>query len=397
MPAFQFTALTADGRSEKGVLQADTPRAARSLLRDRGLNPLAVNEVDASTAASQRGASSAALALMARQMATLVGAGLPIDEALSALADGSEGRVRTQVMGLRARVLEGASLAEGMADFPRTFPPMFRASVAAGEQAGRLPEVLRRLADHAEQRDALRRRLIAALAYPLLLSSVAIAVVVALLVWVVPQVIDVFQRFDGELPLATRALLAISDGLQRWGLPLLLIAAAGGLLVALALRQPTVRERWQAFLLRLPLLGRLLRVADSARFVRTLALLGASAVPLLEALKMASEVVLRLPIRRSLDAVAARVREGMSLAEALERSGQFPSLVLRLVASGERAGRLNDMLDEAADQQERELDARLGIAAAALGPGMILLIGGLVLFIVLAILLPIFQLNSLIR
>src|SRR5690606_3661351 len=289
------------------------------------------------------------------------------------------------------------SLAEGMADFPRTFPPMFRASVAAGEQAGRLPEVLRRLADHAEQRDALRRRLIAALAYPLLLSSVAIAVVVALLVWVVPQVIDVFQRFDGELPLATRALLAISDGLQRWGLPLLLIAAAGGLLVALALRQPAVRERWQAFLLRLPLLGRLLRAADSARFVRTLALLGASAVPLLEALKMASEVVLRLPIRRSLDAVAARVREGMSLAEALERSGQFPSLVLRLVASGERAGRLNDMLDEAADQQERELDARLGIAAAALGPGMILLIGGLVLFIVLAILLPIFQLNSLIR
>ena len=397
MPAFEFNALTADGRSEKGVLQADTARAARSLLRDRGLNPLAVREVDAAASVSQRGASSTALALMARQLATLVGAGLPIDEALSALADGSEGRVRTQVMGLRARVLEGASLAEGMADFPRTFPPMFRASVAAGEQAGRLPEVLRRLADHAEQRDALRRKLIAALAYPLLLSTVAIAVVVALLVWVVPQVIDVFNRFDGELPLATRLLLAISDGMQRWGLPLLLVIVAAVVVVMLALRQPAIRERWQAFLLRLPLLGRLLRAADSARFVRTLALLGASAVPLLDALKMASDVVLRLPIRRSLDAVAARVREGMSLAEALERSGQFPPLVLRLVASGERAGRLNEMLDEAADQQERELDARLGIAAAALGPGMILLIGGLVLFIVLAILLPIFQLNSLIR
>ncbi|HET6604734.1 MAG TPA: type II secretion system inner membrane protein GspF [Xanthomonadaceae bacterium] len=400
MPAFEYQALTAAGRTERGVLQADTARAARALLRERGLAPLQVGAVDERSGVAtfgRGGLSSNQLALLTRQLATLVGAGLPIDEALAALAEGSEGRLRREVVALRARVMEGTSLAQAMAEFPRTFPSMFCATVAAGESAGRLETVLRRLADYAERRDELRRRVIAALTYPALLSLVAVAVVVALMVYVVPQVIEVFVRFDTELPLATRLLIGASELVREHGLWLLGALALLVLAAAWLRREARMRAHWHRWLLALPVAGRLLRALDSARFARTLALLTASAVPLLEALSIAAQVVQRIPLREALARVAVRVREGSSLSAALAETRQFPPVVVRLTASGERAGRLDAMLLEAADYTERELETALSVATAVLGPGVIVVVGGMVLFIVLAILLPIFGLNTLIR
>ncbi len=397
MPAFEYQALDAAGQRLRGVLQADTPRAARGQLRERGLHPLALEPVREGGGRRRTRLSTPQLALFARQLATLVGSGLPIDEALAALAEGSEGRLHALVLALRARVMEGAGLAAALGEHPDTFPPLFRASVAAGESAGKLDRVLRALADYAEARDALRRRVMLALTYPILLALVAFAVVTGLLVYVVPQVTGVFAQFGQQLPWATRVLIAGSEFVAGHGGWLLLVVVLLVIAVVVALRQPALRRRWHATVLRLPLLGRLVRAAEASRFARTLALLVGSAVPLLDALSIAGQVVHNLPMREALARVAARVREGQGFARALADTGEFPPIAVRLIASGEKSGRLDDMLAEAAAHQERELDSALGIAMAALGPGVILLVGGLVLFIVLAILLPIFELNSLIR
>ncbi len=396
MPAFHYQALSAGNRTEKGVLQADTARAARAALRERGLTPLNVALVEANSGHGTR-LSGTALVLFTRQLATLFGAGLPLDEVLAATADGADGAMRTLTLSLRARVMEGSSLAQALAEFPATFPPLYRASVAAGEQAGRLGTVLSQLAAHLESRDAMRRRVIAALAYPILLLFFALLVVSGLMLYVVPEVTGVFVRNGQTLPWATRTLLAISAGLQAgvWWLIAAALAASGGLLASW--RRPAfVRWRHRNWL-RVPLLSRLLIALDSARYARTLALLGASAVPLLDAMSLANATVANHDLRAALGQAAARVREGVPLAQALARSGWFPPLAVRLIASGERAGRLDAMLDEAAAQLERELDMVLSVLMAALGPVVIVLVGGLVLFIVLAILLPIFQLNQLVR
>lgn len=398
MPAFSYHALDADGRTRKGVLQADTARAARANLRERGLNALAVEEVSESAAQTGgRKLSAAQLALLTRQLSALIGSGLPIDEALGALAEGSEGKLRSRLVQLRARVMEGATLAAAMGEAPGTFPVLYRSTIAAGEASGQLDTVLERLADYTESREALRSKVILALTYPLLLSVVALLVVSGLMIWVVPQVIDVFEKAQQSLPWATRVLIGISSMVQNHGLWLLLppaLVAAAGVAVA---RAPALRHAWQRGLLRVPVLGRLIRASDTARFARTLALLVGSAVPLLEALDIASQVVANAALREALAKVGSRVREGGGLAAALRESGEFPPVALRLVASGEKSGRLDAMLFDAAIQQERELDTALGVATTVLGPGVILLVGGLVLFIVLAILLPILSLNALVR
>ncbi len=398
MPAFSYHALDADGRARKGVLQADTARAARASLRERGLNALDVVAVSESAAhGGGRGLAMAQLALLTRQMAALIGSGLPIDEALGALAEGSEGSLRSRLVALRARVMEGSTLAAAMAEAPGTFPVLYRATIAAGEASGQLDKVLARLADYTESREALRGKVILALVYPLLLSCVAIVVVAGLMIWVVPQVIVVFEQQQQALPWATRVLVGISAAVERYGAWLLLPPVLLVIAAVAASRTPSLRVAWQRGLLRVPVLGRLVRAADTARFSRTLALLVGSAVPLLEALNIASQVVANATLREAFAQVAVRVREGGSLASALRESGQFPPVALRLVASGEKSGRLDTMLFDAAVQQERELDIALGVATTVLGPGVILLVGGLVLFIVLAILLPIFSLNTLVH
>lgn len=403
MPAFAYQALDASGRTQRGVLQGDTARAVRGSLRERGLNPLSVEEVREGAARrrgalSSRGLSAVQLALLTRQLSTLIGAGLPIDEALAALSEQAENeRQRGLTMSLRARVMEGASLAQALGDFPESFPEIFRATVAAGEQSGRLESVLDRLADYAEARDALKQKMLAALAYPLLLSLVAIAVVTGLLTWVVPQIVGVFQNLHQTLPLATRVLIAVSEFLRGWGWAILVLLVVAGLAARAALRSEVMRHRWHGWLLRLPLVGRLTRAANTARATRTLALLAGSAVPLLDALGIAAQVVPNLPMREALRHAAFKVREGSAFSRALGESGLFPPVALRLIASGERSGELPRMLEEAAQQQQRELDRWLTALTAVLGPAVILAVGAMVLFIVLAILLPIFNLNQMVK
>lgn len=401
MPAFAYQALDSGGKTQRGVLQGDTARAVRGVLRERGLNPLEVTPV---THAQQhggftrRGLSGANLALLTRQLATLLRAGLPVEEALAALAEQNDDqRARTLVVSLRSKVMEGSSLAASLADHPESFPEIYRASIGAGEQAGRLDQVLARLADYSEARDALKQKVWAALAYPLLLTLVAVAVVSGLLVYVVPQIVGVFTQMHQTLPWATRALLALSSFAKAWGWLLLLVlvlAAVGG---KLALRTERVRFAWHGFLLRLPLVGNLTRAANTAQCTRTLALLTASAVPLLDALNIGAQVMSNLPMRAAVKRAALRVREGGSFSRALADSGYFPPVALRLIASGERAGQLEQMLDEAADHQQRELDRWMTALTTILGPLVILAVGAMVLFIVLAILLPIFDMNQMVK
>jgi general secretion pathway protein F len=403
MPAFAYQALDETGKTQRGVLQGDTARAVRGSLRERGLSPLSVEEVQEGESQqrgifARRGIGGIELALLTRQLATLIGAGLPIDEALGALTEQAENeRQRRMTLALRARVMEGASLAQAMAEFPESFPEIFRATVGAGEQSGRLDSVLEKLADYAEARDALKQKIIAALAYPVLLAIVALSVVAGLLTWVVPQIVGVFQNLHQTLPLATRALMALSAFMRTWGWLVLIVAILAIVGARLALRSEAMRYRWHAWVLRLPLIGRLTRAANTARATRTLALLAESAVPLLDALGIAAQVVPNLPMREAMRRAAFKVREGSAFSRALGESGLFPPVALRLIASGERSGELPRMLGEAAGQQQRELDRWLAALTAVLGPGVILLVGAMVLFIVLAILLPIFSLNQMVK
>jgi len=401
VPAFAYQALDASGKTQRGVLQGDTARAVRQVLRERGLNPLDVTQVDEKQQSSplgRRGLSTPQLALFTRQLATLLAAGLPIDEALGALGEqGEDERSRSLVVALRSRVMEGAGLAAAFADYPESFPEIYRASIAAGEQSGRLSTVLERLADYAESRDALRQQMLTALAYPILLSLVAVAVVTGLLVYVVPQIVGVFTSMKQQLPLPTTVLIGLSELVKRWGIVFFVGIVAALFAVRFALRRDAVRMIWHRWLLRLPLIGKLTRASNTARAARTLALLSASAVPLLDALAISAQVVPNLPMREALRRAAHKVREGGAFSRALADSGYFPPVAVRLIASGERSGQLERMLDEAAAHQARELDRWLAVLTAVLGPAVILLVGAMVLFIVLAILLPIFNLNQMVK
>jgi general secretion pathway protein F len=403
MPAFSYEALDAAGRAQRGVLQADTPRGARSALRERGLTPLTVDPVAESgtpgrLAVRRRGLSTHQLALFARQLATLVGAGLPLEESLAALSEQDEApRTRAIVAQLRARVMEGQTLASALAEFPESFDTVFRASVAAGESSGRLEQALSRLADDTEGRESLQRSLWMALAYPLLLTAVALAIAGGLLTYVVPQVVAVFQNLKQELPLATRILIAIADFVRHWGWLVALLAIAAVVAGRLSLRGAAVRAAWDGLKLRLPIAGRLVRAANTARAARTLATLVASGVPVLEAMQVAAGTVRNQPMHEALRRAALRVREGGGFARALAESGYFPPVAVRLIASGEKSGRLDAMLEQAARTQQRDVEGLLAALAAVLGPVVILAVGALVLFIVLAILLPIFELNQLVR
>src|ERR1700722_7504293 len=402
MPAFAYQALDQTGKTQRGVMQGDTARAVRASLRERGMNPLEVAPVTETSAQRasffRHGLSSAQLALLTRQLATLLKAGLPVDEALGALAEQNDDqRMRTLVMSLRSSVLEGSALATALNDAPESFPEIYRASIAAGEQSGRLDEVLARLADYTEARDALKQKMWAALAYPILLTLVAVAVVTGLLVYVVPQIVGVFTQMHQVLPWPTRALLALSAFVKVWGWLLLIfivVAAIGG---RLALRTEQVRFAWHEIVLKIPFVGKLVRAANTARCTRTLALLTASAVPLLDSLSIGAQVMPNLPMRLAVKKAALKVREGSSFSRALGESGYFPPVALRLIASGERAGELERMLEEAANHQSRELDRWMSAMTAIIGPLVLLLVGAMVLFIVLAILLPIFDMNQMVK
>jgi len=403
--AFEYTALDAGGQEHKGILEGDGPRQVRQQVRDRGWTPLLVNEVGEQKVTTgekrsrlfQRGISAAELSLITRQLATLVGSGLPIEEALGAVAQQCERQaLKKMMMAVRSRVLEGHELAVALADFPRVFSELFRATVAAGEHSGYLHIVLERLADYTENRQALQKDILQALIYPVFLIAVASLMVIGLLTYVVPQVVQVFADLGQELPPLTRWLIASSDFLRHNGGWLLLLLIVMMIVTRLLLRSESMRLRYHHFLLRLPLLSRLVRGLNAARFSRTLSILIDSGVPLLDALRIAAQVVTNLPMRSAVEQAAQLVSEGTSLHLALENSGYFPPLTVHLVASGEASGKLESMLDRAASSQERDLSAVIQLALGILGPLVILLMGGMVLLIVLAMLLPIFELNQLV-
>lgn len=405
MGAFEYTAIDSTGRERKGVLEGDTARQVRQMLRDQALLPLTVNEVSQSEQkqresrfAFRRGVSAGDIALLTRQIATLVRSGLPLEEALAAVSEQTEKpRVRSIVMGVRAKVMEGHTLADGLADFPTVFDELYIATVAAGEQSGHLDIVLERLADYTENREQLRSRTVNAMLYPVLLFVVCISIVALLLTFVVPKIVKQFENSKAELPMLTQTLIVMSDFLRDWGWLLL-----GGLVLAAYafkrwLRDPNAKRRFHATLLRMPLFGKVVRGANTARFARTFSTLTSSAVPVLEALRISGEVVTNLPMRDAVQDAATRVREGAPIGKSLGTSKIFPPMMIHLISSGESSGELETMLDRAASNQEREMDSILTAAVGLLGPLMILLMGGLVLLIVLAMLLPIFQLNDLVR
>lgn len=404
MPAFEYQALDNAGRTHKGVLQGDTAKAVRQMLRDQGLVPLDMSEVREQAPRRElkslfgRGISAADLAVLTRQWATLVRAGLPLDETLSALAEQSgDARAQRMLVAVRSKLMEGRTLADCLAEFPESFPELYRSAVAAGEQSGKLDRVLERLAGFLEERQQIGQRVIAALIYPALLSLVAFAIVSGLLGYVVPQVVGVFEQLQTQLPWPTRMLLAMSAFVRVFGPWLLLALIGAGIAFRLALARPPFRLRMHALLMRLPLIGALLRAQDTARFARTLSIATAASVPLLEALRLGSATLTLLPLREAISAAIARVREGGSLSRALAESGRFPPLLTRLVGSGEKSGELEPMLDHAADLQEKQVQGALGALVAILEPLLIVAMGAIVLFMVLAILLPIFEMNQIIR
>lgn len=407
MAAFSYQALDSTGRLLRGVIEADTVRQARASLRESGHTVMAIDAVSQESMQSSRDGrwqwrrgrlSVAQLSLITRQLATLLAASLTLEQALSALVEQSENETVRQVLaGVRGEVLAGHTFAKALGRYASVFPELYRALVTAGESSGELGRVMLRLADYTEQRQALRQKVVLAFVYPVIVTLVAGLVVGGLLIYVVPQVIGVFEQTHQNLPLLTRALIWLSATLQQtWGY-LLLLAAAGAVAVHLVLRQPRLRYQAHLRLLRLPVAGRLVRGINTARMASTLAILAGSGVPLMAALHAAAGVVNNLPMRAALDEAAKKVREGVSLSRALAASGYFPPLLVHLIASGESSGQLDVMLERAAAQQEQEVGNYTAILTAMLEPLLILTMGAVVLMIVLAILMPIIEMNQMVR
>ncbi|MCH9005797.1 MAG: type II secretion system inner membrane protein GspF [Proteobacteria bacterium] len=404
MGAFEYVAMDQAGKQRKGLLEGDTPKHVRQLLRDRKLLPVSVTEVAQKEARRQRsfsirkGISSAELALITRQLASLAQSGMPLEESLLAVSQQNDNpRTKSILLGVRAKVMEGYTLADGLGDFPQAFPELYRATVAAGEQSGHLDIVLERLADYTESKQVLRQNITNAMVYPIALIVMAIGIIGFMLATVVPKIVGVFQNASAELPGLTRGLIATSDFLRDHWLLLIIGIAAVTYALWWVLQQEGPRRSYHGFLLRMPITGRLTRGINTARFTRTLSILAGSGVPILEALKISAEVIENLPMRDAVQEATIRVREGAGISKSLAVSKLFPPMMIHLISSGEAGGKLEEMLGRAAVGQEREVDGLIAVLLGILQPLVIVIMGGIVLVIVLAILLPIFEINNLIR
>lgn len=402
MAAYEYVALDAKGRRKQGVQEADSARLVRQILREQGLTPLEVTESSEKVRREATGfsllrptMSSGELALMTRQLSTLVAAALPIEEALKAVAQQCEKpRHRTLMAAVRSKVVEGHSLAEAMSGFPSIFDQLYRAMVAAGEKSGHLDTVLNRLADYTEQRHQMKNKLMQAMIYPVMLTLVAIGVVAILLSTVVPKVVEQFVHMKQQLPLSTRILMACSDFVRDYGLGLVMLLVAAILALRWALRHPDRRRAWHKWLLRLPVIGRVSRGLNTARYARTLSILNSSAVPLLEGMRISGDVLTNDHARVMLTEAAERVREGSSLRAALEQTRLFPPMMLHMIASGERSGELDNMLERAADNQDREFEGQVNLALGVFEPLLVVTMAVVVLGIVVSILQPLMDLNN---
>jgi general secretion pathway protein F len=404
MTAYRYRALNPDGKLVKGVQEGDSERQVRASLRLQQLRPVEVAAATQQASGSGLGQifqariSSSELALVTRQLATLVLSNLPIDECLQAVSEQSrKQRLKGLMLQIRSRVSEGHSLAYAMAEFPQVFSEMYRAMVRAGEAAGFLGLVLEQLADYSEQRQYTQQKLKMAMIYPFILLGVAVAVIVALMVFVVPELVGIFAHTNSELPWLTTSLISSSEFVRNYGVWVLVGFVILVFLMRQLLRNENRRRRWHHLLLAIPGISGILTTVDTARFASTLSILMASGVPLLESLQIAGEVLTNRVLRESSVEVAESVKEGSSLHRALEQSGRFPPMMVHMVASGERSGELEKMLERSAVNQERELEMALGTLMGIFEPLMVVFMGVMVLGIVLAILLPIFQLNTMVN
>jgi len=415
MAAFEYTALDIQGKQKKGVLEGDTARHIRQQLREQRLTPLDVTEVAGGRQSKSpigvkddgsaqrpgitfgRGISASDLALLTRQLATLIRSGLPLEEAVSAVAEQSEkAKVKSILMAVRSRVLEGHTLADGLSEFPQAFPEIYRSTVAAGEQSGHLDGVLERLAEYTESRQRMRQKLSQAMIYPIALTVVAIAIVVFLLVSVVPQVVEVFEDTGQELPQLTQIMISSSEFIQANGVWLVVVIAVVIFATRRILRHEGPKRRYHHFLLGLPLIGRITRGFNTARFARTLSILAGSGVPVLDSMRISGEVVTNLPMRDAITEATNRVREGAPIGRSLQASRMFPPMTIHLIRSGETSGELEEMLERAATNQEWEMESLTSTLMSLLQPLLIIVMAIIVLTIVLALMLPILDLNRMV-
>lgn len=407
MAAFEYVALDQRGKNKKGVLEGDTPRSVRQALREQSLTPVSVTQIESKTARKHAGSQSlgvrrslsgAELSLVTRQLATLVQAGLPLEEALQAIGEQSEKpKTKSIILGVRAKVREGYSLAKSLGDFPQAFPAMFRATIDAGEQSGKLDGVLERLADYTENRQNLSQKAASALIYPIVLVVLSLCVVAFMLAYVVPKVVSVFTSTGAELPVLTRWMIATSEFVQSWWWLLIIACIAIVVGIRYILSRPGPKKSWHQVILKMPIFGRLTRGLNTARFMRTLSILASSGVPVLDSLKIAGEVVSSIPMREGVDIAATKIREGAPISRSFKEQAVFPPMTIHLISSGEASGELDNMLERAAVNQEREMEGLIDGLMSIVEPLVIVFMGGVVLLIVLAILLPIFNMNDILN
>jgi general secretion pathway protein F len=405
MPAYSYQALDPKGKKVKGVLEGDSERQVRTQLRGRDLKPLDVKSVRSKTTATPSGSGFSLggprmnrreLSMFTRQLASLVQSGLPLDEVLAAAAKQSrKASIKAIVLQVRSRVVEGLSLAQAFSELPKVFDNLYRAMIRAGESSGYLGPVLEQLAEYTERSQETAHKLKSAMVYPIVMICFSIAIVSVMMVKVVPQLVGLFENNDRELPFITRLLIGSSDFLVNYGIFLIIVLIAAVVGIRSVLKDEGRRLRWHALLLRIPLFGGLMLQAESARYASTLGLLSKSGVPLLDALKIATQVLNNLVLREASAKIAMMVQEGSSLSKALDHVDVFPPLLVQMVASGEANGKLAEQLDYAARNQQRELEYSVNAGMSLMEPAMILTMAGMIGFIVMAILLPIFEMNDL--
>lgn len=398
MTAFQYRALNASGETRKGIVEADSERQARDSIRQQGLIPTLVQPVKGNkgTGRSNR-LQTADLALLTRQMATLLSAGIPIDEALQGVIEQTEkSKVAKILIGLRGKVIQGYSLAQAMSEYPTAFPELYRATVGSGEQTGQLDMVLVKLAEYTEQQQENRQKALQALIYPSLMILVSIGIISFLLAYVVPKIIDVFISSGQSLPMMTEVLIDISHFIQHYGILLIIGILAFIILFRYALTYPSWHWRWDKLKLRLPIAAYLIRSSNSARYIHTFAILFAAGVSVLETMRVGSKLISNLVMQQAFDQAAIKVKEGASISQSLKETGFLNPMTIHLISSGERSGQIADLMEKAASHMDNELKRLIDTALTLLEPMVILIMGAVVLFIVLATLLPIFSMEQLI-
>lgn len=406
MPAFEYVVLDARGKQKKGVLEGDSARQVRQQLKDKGLVPLSVDSASQKPGKDDTGTkvrfsrasiSAGDLAIVTRQLSTLLQAGLPLEEALKAVSRQQEKpKISGIILAIRAKVVEGHTLASSLSEFPQSFPELYRATVAAGEHSGHLDLVLEQLAEYTESRYRTKKKVQGAMIYPIVLTSFAFLIVAGMLTFVVPKIVSVFADSGQELPMLTKVLIATSDLLQNWWWLMAILVVAAVLAFKRALKNEAFRFRFHAWMLKAPLLGKINRGLDASRVASTLSILSRSGVPLVDAMKISGQVAGNVCIRESVVLGADKLKEGSSLFSALDGAGYFPPMMMQMIASGENSGELESMLARAANNQERELEDLIDTIVALFEPLMLVVMGGVVMMIVLSIMMPILSMNTLV-